>query len=244
MSNNDWFIDWFNSPYYHILYKDRDDIEAKKFIFNLINHLRPQKNSLIQDVACGKGRHSVYMASLGFKVDGFDLSENSIEHAKKNETDLLKFFVNDIRIPLNHNYYNFAFNLFTSFGYFDSYQDNQKAINSIAESLTADGVLVLDFMNCNKVINNLTNKEIKIVDDIQFNITRSYSNGHIVKDIEFKDQESTFQYQENVQAISLSEFKNYFNTAKLNIESIFGDYQLNTFDIENSDRLIIIARKN
>ena len=25
---------WFNSKYYHILYKDRDDKEAKKFILN------------------------------------------------------------------------------------------------------------------------------------------------------------------------------------------------------------------
>ena len=244
MSDNDWFIDWFNSPYYHILYKDRDDLEAKKFISNLIQYLNPLNNDFLLDVACGKGRHSVYMANLGYYVEGFDLSENSIDYAKQSETDSLKFYVNDIRNPLKTNNYHFAFNLFTSFGYFDNYQDNQKAINAIAESLKNKGVLVMDFMNCNKVINNLRFKEVKTVNNINFNIVRSYNNGHIIKDIEFKDKNSTFKYQENVKAISLAEFKNYFSTANLNIESIFGDYELNDFDIENSDRLIIIARKN
>ncbi|MDF1673029.1 MAG: class I SAM-dependent methyltransferase [Vicingaceae bacterium] len=244
MSDNDWFIDWFNSPYYHILYKDRDDIEAKKFISNLIKHLNPYTEDFLLDVACGKGRHAVFMASLGYYVEGFDLSENSIAHAKEFESEFLKFYINDIRTPSKINYYQYAFNLFTSFGYFDDYQDNQKAINAIAESLTDNGVLVMDFMNCNKVINNLTQKEVKTVDNVKFNITRSYNNGHIIKDIEFKDKGVNFNYQENVKAISLSEFKNYFNTANLNIESIFGDYELNSFDIESSDRLIIIARKN
>ena len=244
MLQKDWFIDWFNSPYYHILYKDRNETEAKAFISNLINHLSPNKNNYLLDVACGKGRHSVYMASLGYYVDGFDLSENSIKHAQQNENSLLKFYINDIRKPLKLNHYHFAFNLFTSFGYFDDYQDNQKAINAIADSLSDNGVLVLDFMNCNKVINNLTNKEHKTVDGIEFNITRSYNNGHIIKDINFNDKGNSFHFQENVKAISLSEFKNYFNTANLNIESIFGDYELSQFDIDNSDRLIIIARKN
>lgn len=244
MHKKDWFVDWFNSPYYHTLYKDRDDLEAKKFISNLINHLNPKDNDLFLDVACGKGRHSVYIASLGYSVDGFDLSENSIDEAKQNETNNLKFYINDIRNPLKKNHYSFAFNLFTSFGYFDSYQDNQKAINAIASSLNLGGTLVLDFMNCNKVINNLTNEETKTVDNIQFNIKRSYNNGHIIKDIKFDDKDKTYHYQENVRAISLTEFKNYFNTANLNIESTFGDYSLNPFDIETSNRLIIIAKKN
>ena len=43
--NKEWFEDWFDSPYYHILYKNRDENEAKNFISNLIDFLKPSKNS-------------------------------------------------------------------------------------------------------------------------------------------------------------------------------------------------------
>ena len=241
--SKDWFVDWFDSPYYHILYRNRDDIEAKKFILNLNKHLNPKPHSKLIDVACGKGRHSVFMAELGYDVHGFDLSKNNIIEAKKNQKENLSFFINDIRTPLNHDYYNYAFNLFTSFGYFESLNDNQKAINAISDSLKTKGKLVLDFMNCSKVINDLTKSETVIIDNIIFNIKRSYNNGFIIKDIKFSDKGENYNYQERVKAISLSEFKDYFENARLKIENVFGNYNLDDFNVQSSDRLIIIAEK-
>jgi SAM-dependent methyltransferase len=241
--NKEWFEDWFDSKFYHILYKDRNDSEAKKFIDNLIYFLTPNKNDSFCDVACGKGRHSIYINKLGYLIDGFDLSENSILEAKGNESQNLRFYVNDIRIPLKKDNYNFAFNLFTSFGYFENESDNQKSINAIADSLKSDGVLVLDFMNCNKTIKNLTQTETKIIDTIEFNISRAVIEGYIIKSISFKHNNTDYVFQEKVKVISLEVFKSYFDTANLKIESTFGDYNLNPFDLDNSDRLILVARK-
>ena len=248
MENNwkettEWFEEWFDSPYYHILYKNRDDSEAEKFISNLINFLAPEKTSFFLDVACGKGRHSVYLSKLGFNVDGFDLSENSIKIANAFETSLLHFYTNDIRTPLKTNHYHLAFNLFTSFGYFSEEHDNQLAIDSITKSLKKDGILVLDFMNSNKVINNLGKGETKVVDDITFNTKKSYREGYIIKDIHFTTTKKEHFFQEKVKAIFLDDFKSYFEKANLKIETTFGDYELNPFDVNNSDRLILIARK-
>jgi len=239
----EWFEEWFDSPFYHVLYKNRDIKEAHTFISNLINFLKPNVNSLFLDVACGKGRHSMYLNKLGFQVDGFDLSLNSINDAKKNETDTLKFYTNDIREPLKVNKYDYAFNLFTSFGYFDSDNDNQIAINSIAQSIKNEGIVVLDFMNCNKVINNLTKVEGKLVDNVCFNITREFTGGYIIKNICFNQDGTDYSFQEKVKAISLKDFKTYFSKANLKIEAIFGDYNLTPFNEETSDRLIIIAKK-
>ena len=119
-----WFEEWFDSPYYHVLYKDRDEKEAKDFILNLIHYLKPKQGSFFIDVACGKGRHSLFLNNLGYRVDGFDLSPNSIDAAKINESESLHFYINDIRKPLNVNKYDYAFNLFTSFGYFDDESDD------------------------------------------------------------------------------------------------------------------------
>jgi len=241
--NQEWFEDWFDSKFYHILYKNRDYSEAKKFIDNLINHFTPKKTDVFCDVACGKGRHAKYINKLGFKVDGFDLSKNSILSAKKSESENLHFYTNDIRTPLKTNAYNFAFNLFTSFGYFEQEEDNQKSIDSIAQSIKNNGVLVLDFMNCNKVINNLTQSESKVVDKITFNISRTVVDGFITKNINFKDQDQEYYFQEKVKAITFETFKSYFKAANLKIEATFGDYNLNAFDLQHSDRLILVARK-
>ena len=61
MRTKDWFTDWFNTPYYHILYKDRNDVEAQQFIINITQFLPLSDNALLLDLPCGKGRHSVFL---------------------------------------------------------------------------------------------------------------------------------------------------------------------------------------
>jgi len=52
-----WFEQWFNTEYYHILYKNRDHKEAENFIDKLYMHFG-LKDEFVCDLACGKGRHS------------------------------------------------------------------------------------------------------------------------------------------------------------------------------------------
>jgi SAM-dependent methyltransferase len=239
---SDWFSSWFNTKYYHILYKNRDFSEAETFISNLINDLKIEKNSKILDLACGKGRHSIYLNKLGYQIDGCDLSKESISYAKKFENDRLHFFVHDMREPLVNKSYNYVFNLFTSIGYFEDLNDNIKMLQSIESYTAPNGLLVIDFMNAHKVINNLVTKETKIVDGISFNITREVINGFIIKTIKFIDKGQPFEFKEKVQAIRLSDFENYLSKTNFKTIKTFGNYNLDTFDIENSDRLIIIAK--
>lgn len=241
--NLNWFEEWFDSPYYHILYKNRDMVEAESFISTLLSYLKPLKTDHLLDIACGKGRHAKTMNDFGFYVDAFDLAENSIACAKQYGNERLKFYVNDIRSPLNTNHYNFAFNLFTSFGYFDDDNDNILAIDAIAQSLKVNGVLVLDFMNVTKIVNDLVEAETKTIEGITFNISKNVVDGFIVKQIDFEDKGNSYSFQERVKAISKNDFIRYFDLANLKIEATFGDYALNTFDENTSERLIIVARK-
>ena len=68
-----WYSSWFDTPFYHILYKDRDDKEAQSFMDALTYYLNISQNSTILDLACGKGRHSLYLNSIGYDVTGLDL---------------------------------------------------------------------------------------------------------------------------------------------------------------------------
>ena len=59
MNESSWFESWFNSPYYHLLYRDRDESEARPFIECLTQHLQLPPRARVLDLACGKGRHSL-----------------------------------------------------------------------------------------------------------------------------------------------------------------------------------------
>src|SRR4029077_10954842 len=102
----------------HKLYFERGEEEASAFISHLLDHLRPASGSLMLDVACGRGRHSRILAEKGFDTTGIDLAEGSIEWALRYENDHLHFYQHDMRLPFWINYFDYAFNFFTSFGYF------------------------------------------------------------------------------------------------------------------------------
>src|SRR5690625_4484093 len=127
---NTWFTSWFNTPYYHILYKERNHREAALFMNNLTEYLELAPGSEILDLACGRGRHSKFLYRKGFDVTGVDISEQSIAHAKTYERSRLHFEVHDMRLPY-HKKYDAVFNMFTSFGYFPDERDNYRTIQTI-----------------------------------------------------------------------------------------------------------------
>jgi SAM-dependent methyltransferase len=238
-----WFASWFDTDYYHILYKNRNEDEAKLFISNLLNHLKLPKNSYCLDLACGKGRHARFLSENNLNVLGVDLSENSITQAKKLEAENLKFSVQDMRESFCEAKFDAIFNLFTSFGYFDSQEDNLKVLKSIHLMLKEKGVLVIDFMNAHKVVENLVKKEVKTEDDIEFRITRHYDGEHIFKNIVFDVDQKEHEYTELVQALYKEDFEKLLTEAGFRITETFGDFMLNPFEKESSNRLIIIAKK-
>lgn len=241
MKTKDWFTDWFNTSYYHILYKERNDVEAQLFMRNITEILSLDKATHILDLPCGKGRHSVFLNSLGYRVTGSDLSENSIIAAKKYENDTLKFNVHDMRVPFSEKY-NAVFNLFTSFGYFEDEKEDLLILHNIKNGLTKEGVFVFDFLNAAIVKENLVTKETKVVDGITFNITREISNDFIIKRISFFADAENHSYTERVKYLDLEKMTYYLEKVGFKIEHTFGDYYLNSFNSKISNRLIIVAK--
>lgn len=236
-----WFSSWFDTPYYHILYKERNYREAQLFMDNLTHYLNLPEKAKVLDLACGKGRHSIYLNQLGFDVLGADLSENSIAEASKNSNTSLHFKVHDMREPFEEKY-DAIFNLFTSFGYFENDQDNLTTLKAIKDSLSEYGFAVIDFMNVNQVINTLVPEEVKTVDGIEFHLKRYVKDGHIHKEIDFEDNGQKFHYTEKVKALTLQDFQEMMDEAGIYLLDIFGDYKLKKFHKTESERLIMIFK--
>ncbi len=238
-----WFEEWFDSPYYHILYKNRDEKEACYFLDHLITKLSLAQGGKALDLACGKGRHSVYLNKQGFEVTGVDLSEASIEHARQFENSKLSFFVHDMRNILYVNYFDYIFNLFTSFGYFDKESENHDVLAAAYAGLKPGGLFVIDYMNSKKVIDHMLRRETKVVEGITFDMRRALTNGFITKQINFSDKGTDYVYHEKVRAIKHDQLVAMLQQGGFTVTHQFGDYYLNPFMENQSDRVILVGRK-
>jgi SAM-dependent methyltransferase len=245
MAEKEWFKVWFNSPFYHKLYFERDEKEAKTFIRKLVKHLDLKPGSRVLDVACGRGRHCKILASLGFDVTGFDISPKSIEYAKQFETDNLQFFVHDMRLPFWGNYFDHAFNFFTSFGYFRTRREHDAAIRTIARSLKPGGTFTIDYLNVHFAEDHLITAETKQFKGTTYDIKRWHDESHFYKAIKVLDASLTvpFECTEKVAKFSPGDFTEMLSYQGLQVEGIFGNYDLGDYDVKKSPRLIIVARK-
>lgn len=239
MTKKSWFSTWFDSPYYHILYEQRDEQEAASFIQALQQKLHIQAGMHVLDAACGKGRHAQTLHGLGLLVDAFDLSPTNIDFAQKSARPQLEFFVHDLRATLpKQAYYDVVFNFFTSFGYFDDRNDNQKAFDTFHGGLKKEGILVMDFLNPSYVLANLVPEECVQRKGISFFIKRWESQGYLYKSIEFSDKGQNYQFEEKVELISKTDFIHYATKAGFELIDLKGNYQLAHFDEIHSPRMI------
>ncbi len=237
--NKDWFASWFDTSYYHILYKHRDYSEGQSFLKNLISFLKLKKNEFVLDLGCGKGRHSIYLNSLGFNVIGADLSKNSIDYAKQFETETLQFVEHDMRNPFKTKF-DVILNLLTSFGFFEYDAEDIAILQNIKNGLNPNGIAIIDFMNAKKVISALVSEEVQTIDGITFKMNRYVKNGFIIKEINFDADGKHHTYYEKVKSLDLPKINSYLNSVGFKIKYTFGDYQLEDFNEETSDRLILV----
>ncbi len=237
-----WFETWFDTPYYHLLYANRDDNEAKNFVHSLLTDLDLEsKNLKILDLACGRGRHSRILAEAGYQVYGLDLSESNITFAKQFTAPNLNFEQGDMRDCLGKQEFDLVFNLFTSFGYFENIDENLESLKNIRNCLKKDGIFIIDFLNV-KALKHFTNEEEYDIQDYKYRVKRKLSEDHIVKEIEVLDGDQWHHFQEKVQLLSLADFKQLLQKSSFKIEKTYGSFNLDQFDEESSDRLILFAR--
>jgi SAM-dependent methyltransferase len=245
MNDASWFESWFNSPYYHLLYKDRDESEARPFIERLTKYLQLPPHARVLDLACGKGRHSISLADLGYVVLGIDIAPENIAATNQLQRPGLSFSVHDMRIKLDVDPFDAVLNLFTSFGYFETDEEHQKAIQTMALALKPGGKLVIDYLNVDQAIAQLIPEEHREIEGVQFRVQRLADAHHLIKKIEVLDpnKQNRFTHTEKVAAFRLADFTRMLSVEGLTIKEVFGNYQLEKFDNNCSPRMIMICER-
>ena len=243
-----WFEDWFNSPLYEKLYSYRNEDEAE-LLAKLIEKKIPKSDFPdILDLGCGRGRHSITLAELGYEVTGIDLSPEAIKKARSiaSEKKLknVTFKVEDMRNPLPKTF-DAIVNLFTTFGYFLNDAENERVLDNVTTMLKSEGVFFMDYLNSNIVRNSIVPDESGSYGNLNYTIKRKIESDMVYKTIQFSGDslDEPVEYQERVKLYDLDWFEQKFRKFDFQMQSVYGNYKGAKFDPETSSRLIMIAQK-
>lgn len=243
-TEKNWYEKWFSNKYYIEIYKHRNEKEARDIInlFQRCVHLPSEAKVL--DVCCGAGRHSLELARRGYTVTGFDLSEYLVSQAKESlnaaeEKGLkVEFQIRDMKDFSFDKQFDAAINIFTSFGYFETDEDNFKVFTNAAKSLKSGGYFVFDFINSDNLRKTLVPSSEDEFDGEKVIQRRYIENGFVYKDIHIGSE----KYTERLKLYSKDELEKALMDAGLEPVNLFGDYYGNSFEKESSKRIIFISR--
>lgn len=120
------------------------------------------KGAKILDAGCGPGRISVELALRGLDVTGVDLIQSELDAAAETAADEnvdLELIRADLRTFKSEKKFDCAVNLYTSFGYCDTIEEDAQILKSIYESLKDSGYFILENLSRETAIMNFTEGE-------------------------------------------------------------------------------------
>jgi len=251
-----WYKKAFGNSYLKI-YSHRNEEEAVEALHLIESVYQPllkelQTGSLrILDLACGQGRYSRLLANLGHEVAGVDLSEELLAAAARSRlkkeplsSGKLWFVRADKRsIPFCASF-DLVINMFTSFGYFQEDEENFKVLLSAACALKPGGRFLIDYLNRNRVIENLVGESVAGQGGITVRQRRRISPDglRVEKIIQMEGPKGHDTWSESVRLYSSQEMEQMLSRAGLEVQGLIGNYQGDPFQ-PDSARLILIGSK-
>ncbi len=202
----------------------------------------------VLDLACGPGRHSIALAKRGFRVTGVDLSSFLLRKARERaraEGVEVEWVREDMRRFVRPESFDLVVSLFTSFGYFESRDDDLDVLRNIHRSLRRGGTLVMEIAGREALARGFqptTSKELadgsllverhEVIDDW----TRIKNHWTVIED----GAVTTFRFE--VSIYSGQELRALLFEAGFSNTQLYGAYDGREYGLE-AERLVAIARK-
>ncbi len=236
-----WYKEWFGQEYLE-LYAHRDEAEAGRHVDFVIRHLDGPRPQRVLDLACGAGRHSAALRTLGYDVVGVDLSVDLLATPPR----LPQSAAGDMReLPFKDQSFDWVLNFFTSFGYFQRERENFRVLEELARLLRPRGRFMIDFLNKEKVLAELKAQEVQEKNGRRIHIERWYDEAtrRINKRMRLESPDGrSSTYLESVRAYDRDEVTIGARWAGLEVDSLYGNFNGEPYHRE-SERLILVGHK-
>ena len=259
-----WYVRFFKRDYLRVygqtLQQDRTDLETQF----AIHALDIQPDHQVLDLCCGQGRHSIALAKTGLDVTGVDLSTEMLDIARlsadragvspvnggnaEGKGGLKLRHADMCRLPDDfENRFDAVINMFSSFGYLESEEDDQQVLHQIAKSLKPGGKLMMDLLN----------REWVIINNEEFD-WHEHDDGRVVLERRVLNLEKSINrltYTEilpggtrramsdlQMRLYTLTEMIKMLRAAGLTLQNVYGGFRGEDYGV-NTRRMIIVAAK-
>lgn len=235
-----WYREWFGSEYLE-LYAHRDQGEAEGHVQFVLEVLAGKSPGAVLDLACGAGRHTQALRQRGLRTLGVDLSLTLLL-----EPPRLPSVAGDMGcLPFAASSFDWVLNFFTSFGYFESEEQNLQVLREVERILTPAGRFLIDLFNREQVVANLVPRERQQRAGYDVDIERWFDarTERINKRIRVLAPDRKAQtFLESVRAYSREEVERALADVGLTVDRLFGSFNGEPYR-NDSERLILVGHK-
>ncbi|MBK9973441.1 MAG: class I SAM-dependent methyltransferase [Planctomycetes bacterium] len=236
-----WFEQAFG-PQYLQVYQHRSEEQAQAQVAAMQSCGLLPRAGRVLDIACGTGRHLRAMRAAGLHAWGLDYSRHLLSAGK-----LAGLAVRaDMRdIPFADQRFDWACSCFTSFGYFESDQQDLRMFRAAARVLVIGGCMVLDHINPAVTLRELKAETIEARDGMTILQRRRHdpAAGLIIKDIEVTKGGDVQRWSERVRYYQPAALQNLLQQAGLRVLKRCGELDGRPFDDQHSPRQVILAHR-
>jgi len=227
-----WYRSWFGEEYLH-LYPHRDQEEADQAVALLLreiprHRLVPGVNGAhrVLDLGCGAGRHLRALRAAGIDAVGMDLSAPLLRQARTAAPGCHRVRGDMRRLPFAAGSFDVVTSFFTSFGYFDSDDEDRKVLGEVHRVLRPRGLVVLDFLNARRVRASLEPRDERWVGGKRVEQVRRLVDGgrRVEKRIRIRGEGVVEDFVERVRLYDAADLASLFDAVGLTVEARFGDY--------------------
>ncbi len=146
-----WYVKAYDEHYFEAYGGEFTPEQTRAEVDGLVGLLGLTPGARVLDLCCGFGRHSLELARRGYRVTGLDLSPDLLRHAQAAsaaEGLAVEWIQSDMReIPTPPQPYDAVLMLFSSFGVFDSDDEEADVLRSVASALRPGGGVLIDTVN-------------------------------------------------------------------------------------------------
>lgn len=238
-----WYETRFGEDY--LRFHQRSAEQAKAEIRKIGRLIPLRKGDSVLDVGCGTGEHCLALAEAGCRVIGIDLSQTMIDRAKaKAKAGGLpaEFFCQDMRAIHLTSRFDAVFNLFGTFGYFETDEENQQVLTQMRKAMKNGGWYVLDCVSPAFVRRGFVPYIEREASGVTMIEKRRIEGERLEKEIQIHDGDDVRHYRESIRLYSLEWLEKALKKSGLWIREVYGDYDESDYNPLSSPRILITGK--
>ena len=207
--------------------------------------------NLVLDLCCGTGRHDILLAKKGWEIVGTDLSKSLLQIAKnKMRKEGIGFSLVRCEmqyLPFRSEVFSAVVNMFTSFGYLPSEEEDLNCLREVARTLKPTGNFLLDVINRDYLLKVFKESDLadfgafimvenRSLDEDKMNITGQWI-------VTQKDTGEKLTLEHRLRLYTPENLRQMLTSAGLEQKTLYGNYEAENFT-PDTPRLIVLAQKN